>query len=693
MWSVLTERQWRRLVQTAVLVALPLAIVLTFARGALEARAAGAAGALKAFDVSAMDRTVSPCTDFYQYACGAWMKNNPIPADQSQWGRFGELVEHNRDVLHGILEAAEKPSASRDADTQKIGDYYAACMDAPAIDARGLKPLDGELARIAALTSKAGLPAEIARLHEIGAGPLFQFGSEQDFKNATEVIGGLDQGGLGLPDRSYYLKDDARSKDLRAKYVAHVQQMFALMGEPAAQAAADAQTVMRIETALAKDSLDRVDRRDPAKIYHRTTMKALLGMTPDFDWHAYFTAAGAPPLESLNVAVPGFFSGMDALVKATSLADWKTYLRWQLVHANASLLSTPFVDASFDFYGRTLSGQQENQPRWKRCVRYTDQDLGEALGKAFVAKTFGADGKARTLKMVEALEAALGRDIKDLPWMTEATKQAALVKLRAIANKIGYPDHWRDYSTLRIARNDALGNSLRANAFEFKRDLAKIGKPVDRGEWGMTPPTVNAYYNPQMNDINFPAGILQPPFFDKNADDAVNFGGIGAVIGHEMTHGFDDEGRQFDAHGNLKDWWTPTDAKQFQARADCLVKEYSSFSPVPGVHVNGQLTLGENTADNGGVRIALMALESALDGQQRGKIDGFTPEQRFFIEYGQIWCENTRPETARLRATIDPHSPGRFRVNGTLGNMPEFQKAFGCKDTDPMVRHPACRVW
>ncbi len=481
--------------------------------------------------------------------------------------------------------------------------------------------------------------------------------------------------------------------DLRQKYVAHVQQMFTLMGEPATQAAADAKTVMAIETALAKVSLDRVDRRDPAKIYHRTTVKALVGMTPDFDWHAYFTAAGAPPLESLNVAVPGFFTGMDALVKSTSLADWKTYLRWQLVHANASMLSKPFVDASFDFYGRTLSGQKENQPRWKRCVRYTDRDLGEALGKAFVAKTFGADGKARTLKMVEALEVALGKDIKDLPWMTEATRQAAMVKLKAIANKIGYPDHWRDYSALRIARNDALGNSLRSNEFEFRRDLAKIGKPVDRGEWAMTPPTVNAYYDPQMNNINFPAGILQPPFFDKNADDAVNFGGIGAVIGHEMTHGFDDEGRQFDAKGNLKDWWTAQDAKQFQARADCLVKEYSSFSPVPGVHVNGQLTLGENTADNGGVRIALMALESALDGQNREKIDGFTPEQRFFIEYGQIWCENTRPETARLRATIDPHSPGRFRVNGTLGNMPEFQKAFGCKNTDPMVRHPACRVW
>ena len=692
MWSVLTQRQYVRLGKAAMLVALPLAVALVVARGTVNVRAAQA-GALKAFDISAMDRSVSPCTDFYTYACGGWMKDNPIPPDQARWGRFSELAEHNRDVLHRILEQAARPAPGRDPDTQKIGDYYAACMDRTAIDARGIKPLQGELDRIAALKSKAALPAEVAHLQRIGATPLFSFGSEQDFEHATEVIGAVDQSGLGLPDRSYYLKADPRSVELRKEYVAHVQQMFGLMGESAAHAAADAKAVMRIETALAKASLDNVDRRDPAKIYHRMTVRQLVGMTPAFNWREYFTAAGAPPLESLNVAVPGFVTGMNALLASTPLGAWKAYLRWQLVHANAALLSTPFVDANFDFYGKILSGAKEKQPRWKRCVRYTDGDLGEALGKKFVAETFGPDGKARTLKMVEALEAALGRDIQQLPWMTEATKRAAMVKLHAITNKIGYPDHWRDYSTLTIARNDALGNSLRANQFEFKRDMAKIGKPVDRGEWYMTPPTVNAYYDPQMNNINFPAGILQPPFFDRTAPDAVNFGGIGAVIGHELTHGFDDEGRQFDAHGNLADWWTPQDAKQFTARTDCLVKEYSSFSPLPGVHLNGRLTLGENTADNGGVRIALMALQSVLDGKKTADVDGFTPEQQFFIEYGQLWCENDRPAAARLSARVDPHSPGRFRVNGVLGNMPEFQKAFGCKSTDPMVRHPACRVW
>jgi endothelin-converting enzyme/putative endopeptidase len=682
--------------RTAVLIAIPLAVGFGYAqRAAARQGTAGqtASAPLKAFDVTAMDKSVSPCTDFYEYACGGWMKNNPIPADQSQWGRFSELVESNRNVLHEILEAAARPNPGRDADTQKIGDYYAACMDESAIDAAGLKPLRGELDRIAALHDKAALPEEIAHLQVIGASPLFAFGSEQDFKDATEMIAGLDQSGLGLPDRSYYLKDDERSATLRTEYVAHVKKMFTLVGESETQADADAKTVMAIETALAKVSLDPVDRRDPANIYHRMTMKQLVGLSPDFDWAAYLQAINAPPIDSLNVIVPDFVTGMNQVITSTPLPDLKTYLRWHLVHASAALLPAAFVDENFHFYGTLLSGTTQNQPRWKRCVRYTDGDLGEALGKEFVERTFGADGKARTLKMVQALETSLGQDIEQLPWMTDATRQQAMVKLKAIANKIGYPDHWRDYGSLRIARGDALGNSMRSNQFEFRRDLDKIGKPVDHGEWAMTPPTVNAYYNPQMNDINFPAGILQPPFFDKTADDAVNFGGIGAVIGHEMTHGFDDEGRQFDAHGNLHDWWSPQDATQFEERASCIVNQYSGYSPVEGVQLNGKLTLGENTADNGGVRIALMALESVLDGQTRKTIDGFTPEQRFFIEYGQLWCENTRPETSRLRARIDPHSPGRFRVNGVLSNMPEFQKAFGCKDTDPMVKHPACRVW
>ncbi|HEY7790684.1 MAG TPA: M13 family metallopeptidase [Vicinamibacterales bacterium] len=690
-----TDRGWARLVRTSVLIALPLAVGFGYAQQLAARQAAPVAQTrpIKAFDPAVMDTSASPCTDFFEYACGSWMKNNPIPADQSRWGRFNELADHNRDVLHEILDQAAKPDPNRDADSQKIGDYYAACMDQSAIDAAGVKPLQGELARIAAITSKAELPAEIAHLQVIGASPLFQFGSEQDFKDASEVIAGVDQGGLGLPDRSYYLKEDARSADLRTKYVAHLQKVFSLIGEPDTAAAADAKSVMTLETALARVSLDNVDRRDPAKIYHKMTREQLVGLSPDFSWAVYFKAVDAPPVASFNVAVPDFVTGMDQVIRTTPLPELKAYLRWQLVHSAASLLPTAFVDENFDFYGQTLTGAREIQPRWKRCVRFVDGDLGDALGRKFVERTFGADGKARTLKMVEALETSLGQDIDQLPWMTDATKQQAIVKLKAIANKIGYPDHWRDYGTLRIARTDALGNSMRSNQFEFRRDLDKIGKPVDRGEWEMTPPTVNAYYSPQMNDINFPAGILQPPFFDKSADDAVNFGGIGAVIGHEMTHGFDDEGRQFDAHGNLHDWWTAQDAKQFEERTACLVNQYDRYTPIDDVHVNGKLTLGENTADNGGVRIALMALESVLDGQTKQTIDGFTPEQRFFISYGQLWCENTRPETARLYARIDPHSPGRFRVNGVLSNMPEFQKAFGCKDTDPMVKHPACRVW
>jgi putative endopeptidase len=644
------------------------------------------------FDVKNLDRTADPCVDFYQYACGSWMKANPIPSDQARWGRFDALAERNRNVLHDILEDASKPAPGRDAVTQKIGDYYAACMDEKAIDAKGLAPLQPELDRIRNLKDKADLAAAIARLHRGGIAALFEFGSGQDFKNSADVIAQADQGGLGLPDRDYYFKTDAKSEELRQKYVAHVQRMFELAGERPEQAKADAATVMRIETELAKNSLDLVSRRDPEKVYHKMTPQEMAALAPAFNWTVYFTDSGSPAFKSINVGWPDFFKALNAQIESASLADWKTYLTWHALHSQAPLLPAAFVGENFDFYGRTLTGAKEMRPRWKRCADFTDGQLGEALGRKFVERTFGAEGKARTLKMVDALEKALGQDLQALDWMTPATKTKALAKLKAITNKIGYPDKWRDYSSVEIKRDDALGNSVRADAFEFQRQLNKIGKPVDRGEWLMPAPTVNAYYDPQMNNINFPAGILQPPFYSNAMDDAVNFGGIGMVIGHELTHGFDDEGRQFDAVGNLNDWWTEADAKEFDRRAACLVDEYSKFSVAPGANVNGKLTLGENTADNGGLRIALMALMNTI-GKKQDKIDGFTPEQRLFLSFGQIWCENTREEAARMQVQTNPHSPARFRVNGVMVNMPEFQKAFACKTGQPMVSPNACKVW
>jgi endothelin-converting enzyme/putative endopeptidase len=654
---------------------------------------ASSAALAQGIDISALDRSADPCTDFYQYACGNWMKKNPIPPDQAIWGRFSELEERNRAILRGILEKAAADDPKRDAVTQKIGDFYASCMDEKTIDAKGAGPIRPELERIAALPDKEALAAEIVRLHERGVDALFSFGSGQDFKDSSQVIAQADQGGLGLPDRDYYFKDDPKSMELRKQYVAHVAKMFELLGQAPAAAAAQARTVMEIETGLAQGSLDVTARRDPARVYHKMTAKELAALSPAFAWPRYSAGVGAPQSQGLNVAVPEFFKQMQTLLEARPLADWKTYLTWRLVHAAAPLLPDAFVNANFDFYGRTLTGAKQLRPRWKRCVAYTDGDLGEALGRKYVELTFGAQGKERTLKMVDALEKALGQDIEQSDWMTQATKQKALEKLHAVANKIGYPDKWRDYSSVAIVRGDALGNDERATIFEFHRQLAKIGKPVDHSEWDMTPPTVNAYYNPLVNNINFPAGILQPPFYDNQADDAVNFGAIGAVIGHELTHGFDDEGRQFDAKGNLEDWWTPQDSSEFDKRAACFEKEYSGFTAVDDVKLNGKLTLGENTADNGGLRIAHMALMAVLAGKTVPEIDGFTPDQRFFLGWGQIWCQNARDEVLRLQASVNPHSPGRERVNGVVQNMPEFSKAFACHAGQPMVRQPACRVW
>ena len=653
---------------------------------------AGPASRPLQFDLNAIDKAANPCTDFFQYACGGWIKNNPVPPDQAMWGRFSELAERNREILHQILEEAAKPTPGRDAVTQKIGDYYAACMDEKGVDARGLAPLQGELDRIRNLKDKGQLPAAIAHLQSIGTGPLFEFNSGQDFKDSNSVIAQFDQGGLGLPDRDYYLKDDAKSVELRQKYVLHVQRMFELAGEKPEQAKANAETVLRMETALAKGSLDLVSRRDPEKVYHKMTRQEMAALSPAFRWADYFPATGAPAFQAINVSHPEFVKTINSQVESASLADWKTYLAWHLLHSQARLLPSTFVQENFAYYGKTLAGTETVRPRWKRCVDFTDQELGEAMGQKYVDKTFGAEGKQRTLKMVDALEKALAQDIETLTWMTPATKQQALAKLKAITNKIGYPDRWRDYSSVPIKRDDPVANSFRASEFEFHRVLNKIGKPLDRAEWAMTPPTVNAYYDPQMNNINFPAGILQPPFFYTNVDDAVNFGGIGMVIGHELTHGFDDEGRQFDAKGNMADWWTAKDGQEFKERAACFADQYSGFSVAPGANVNGKLTLGENTADNGGARIALMALMNTI-GNKTDKIDGFTPEQRFFLSFGQIWCENAREEVLRLLVQTDPHTPPKFRVNGTVVNMPEFQKAFSCKPGEKMAPVHACRVW
>jgi endothelin-converting enzyme/putative endopeptidase len=645
------------------------------------------------FDITVLDTKVDPCVDFYQYACGTWRARNPIPPDRSRWGRFDQLQERNLETLRSVLEQASIDNPNRSAIEQKIGDYYAACMDEQAIDRKGIEPIEPELARIAALQDKRALADEVARLHAKGADVLFSFSSGQDFKNSRDVIAQADQGGLGLPERDYYLKNDAKSVEIRERYLKHVAEMFELLGEPAEKAEMKAQAVLNIETALAAGSLDVVSRRDPAKVYHKMPRRELTALNPSFDWSKYISGTNAPPIEALNVAVPDFFARLDSLIKNTGLDDWKAYLTWHLVHSQAALLPTPFVNENFNFYGKALTGARELRPRWKRCVSFVDGDLGEALGQKYVERTLGAAGKERTLQMVHRIEKSLEKDITELSWMTPQTKQKAIAKLHAVTNKIGYPDKWRDYSAVRIARGDALGNSQRASQFEFGRQLAKIGKPVDRTEWGMTPPTVNAYYNPQMNNINFPAGILQPPFFDKNMDDAVNYGAIGVVIGHELTHGFDDEGRQFDPKGNLRDWWLAQDAKEFAERAKCLADEYSGFTAVDDVRVNGKLTLGENTADNGGVRLAYMALLDDIADKTIPKIDGFTPEQRLFLGFGQVWCENVTDEAARLSALTNPHSPGNDRVNGVVRNMPEFQKAFGCRVGQPMVRSPACRLW
>jgi putative endopeptidase len=668
-----------------------LALVVAFLSSWCFAQQSTASKHEPALDVTSMDRSVDPCVDFFAYSCGGWIKNNPIPPDQSSWDTYSKMQDDNVARLRGILEAASAPDPDRNAVNQKIGDYYASCMDEKAINAKGADPLKPELDRIAGIHSKSELADAAAAM--VDDNVLFRFESIQDFRDANQVIANADQGGLGLPDRDYYTKDDAKSEELRRQYVAHVEKMFVLLGDSPEAAGAAAQTVMRIETALAKGSMTRVERRDPKALDHKMAATELEKLAPDFPWPVYFAKVGMPALSSLNVSAPNFFRALSAQLAAESLADWKTYLRWHLVRANAPFLSAPFVNENFAFYGKTLRGQQELQPRWKRCTRGVDGDLGEALGQAYVEKYFSPEAKQQVLKMVKEIEAAMEQDIKSLPWMSDTTKQQALVKLHGMANKIGYPDKWRDYSKLEIVRGDEVGNVERARQFEFNRQLGKIGKPVDRGEWDMTPPTVNAYYNPQMNDINFPAGVLQPPAFDPDSDAAPNYGDTGGTIGHELTHGFDDEGRQFDAEGNLRDWWTPEDAKEFQQRADCISTQYSGYTIIDDIKINGKLTLGEDVADLGGLLLGYMAWKEDTKSEKLEPLDGLTPEQRFFVGYGQSWCGETRDETKRLRATVDPHSPEKYRTNGVVSNMVEFQQAFHCKAGSPMVNRNRCRVW
>ena len=642
-------------------------------------------------NVEWLDRTVDPCVDLFTFSCGKWIQSNPIPPDQSSWGIYNKLQDDNLKQLRELLEATSAPSPARSSNAQKIGDYYASCMDETAIDALGIKPLQPELLRIEQLQAKKDLATVVASM--IGEGTPFRIDSEQDFKDSSIVTAAVDQRGLGLPDRDYYLKQDQKSKDLRAAYVAHVQKMFELLGDKPELAATEAQSAMKIETALARGSMTRVDRRDPKKIYHFMSVAELEKLTPAFGWKEYFRQIGLSGISSLNVAVPEFFKTLNSQIEQQDLATWKSYLRWHAIHANATSLSSAVVNENFNFFGKTLQGKEQLPPRWKRCTNDVDDDLGEALGQVYVEKYFSPEAKQQVLEIVQGIQKAMDADIHSLPWMSEETKRRALEKLQSMANKIGYPDKWRDYRQLEIKRGDHMGNSLRARRFKFDRDLAKIGKPVDRQEWQMTPPTVNAYYDPQKNDINFPAGILQPPLFDPKSDAAPNYGNAGSTIGHELTHGFDDEGRQFDAQGNLKDWWTTIDGKEFDRRASCISDQYSQYTVIDDIKINGKLTLGEDVADLGGTLLAYLAWKEATKDQKRESIDGFTPDQRFFIAYGQQWCSSNKDETKRLRAAIDPHSPDQYRANGVVSNMPEFREAFHCKPGQPMVRENACRVW
>jgi predicted metalloendopeptidase len=699
-----------------LLLALPMAML---GQNATLDSAAGATAAadetkdapkLSHFDPTLVDKTLNPCDDFYKYACNKWIAANPIPADQVYWSTGSGLELWNDTVLRETLEANSKNDPQRSPVQKKIGDYWAACMDESGIEAAGLKPLQPELERIAALKSKKEITLEIAHLHHLFPGawaqsdnqtnsPFFGFTGQQDYDDASKVVAQIDQGGLSLPSRDYYINTDEKSVETLKKYRAHVQKMFELAGEAQAQAGQDAGTVVELETAMAKAQMDNVKRRDPKNINNKMSLAQVRELTPSIEWDAYLMAVKAPASDHYIVTSPDFFRAEEKLLEEHPLEHWKTYMRWQAIHRAAFYLNKSMADENFDFFSRTLAGQEQQLPRWRRCTGTADRDLGEALGQAYVDRAFPPESRARTIEMVHAIERAMHDDIESVNWMTPATKEQAMVKLKGIEDKIGYPSHWRDYSSVKVTRDNYLGNVEQASSFELERWVAKIGKPVDRSEWTMTPPTINAYYDPQLNTINFPAGILQPPFFEKTMDDSVNYGAIGMVIGHELTHGFDDQGRKFDAHGNLRDWWTAEDAKQYDERGKCISDEYTQEVPDagPGVKQNGLLTQGEDTADNGGIHLALFALEAEL--KKQGKSlddkgpDGWTYRQRFFLSNAYSWCANIRPEVARLIVTTDPHSMPIFRIDDVVSNMSEFAQAFGCKAGQKMVRANACRVW
>jgi putative endopeptidase len=653
-------------------------------------------------DLSAIDKTADPCTDFYQYACGNWVKDNPVPADQTRWARsFSMLGERNRYLLWQELDAAAK--APKTPLEKKYGDYFAACMNTSLVETKGLGPLEPALKEIDEFSDSKKLASLMGELLASGnAAPLFQFGVAQDEKDSSRQIAQTIQGGLSLPDRDYYLSDAKRFQDIREQYVAHVTMMLTLAGDSPERAAKEAEAILRIETALAKGSTSRTALREPENRYHIYTLAQLEELSPNFDWPVYWKAIRIGHFDTLNVATPDFFKAVNQLIDTEPVDAWKAYFRWQVIHTDATNLPKAFYDANFEFFGKTLAGQKEPTPRWKECTAMTDRALGEAVGQDWVKVNFPPQAKASMDKLVLALEKSLGDDIQTLSWMSDATKKAAEEKLSLIRNKIGYPEKWRDYSALEVKRDDLAGNLRRDNVFQRNYRLSKLGKPVDEKEWGMTPPTVNAYYSPSMNDINFPAGILQPPFFDFSIDPAVNFGGIGVVLGHEMTHGFDDEGSKYDGHGNLREWQTADDRKAFVERTDCEVAEYNGFeaSPahdsLPAQNLNGKLTLGENTADNGGLRIAYMALLDTLASQHKtidDKVDGYTEAQRFFLGFAQVWCQNQTDQSARQSALTDPHSPGRWRTNGSVQNFEQFGKAFSCKQGQPMYPEHSCRVW
>jgi putative endopeptidase len=669
--------------------------------GATAARAQQAApgepakARLTSLDVAGMDNGAQACTDFYQYANGGWLATHPIPSDRPRWGTFDELFQRNQNDLREILERlAADSSAPAGSEERKLGDFYAACMDEPAIEAKGLSAIEPELVRIDAIRTVAGLRTEVGRLQSLGVNAIFAFGSEEDRKDSSHVIAAALQAGLGLPDRDYYLKKDAKSVELRKKYLAHVAKMLELAGTPAAKAASDAKAILALETRLAEASQSNVDIRDPDKTHHPMTLAVFTRSTPTLEWASFFREQSIPSDVAINVWQPDFFRTADKLMKSVPVATWKTYLRWHVLDAIAPALPKKFVDENFAFNGTTLAGTPEIQPRWKRCVNATDAAMGMALGRIYVKEHFPPEAKKRADELVRNVLAALTDDIRTLSWMSEPTKKAALKKVEAFGTKIGYPDKWRDYSTLESARDSYAANILAGRNFEWRRDLGKIGKPVDKTDWGMTPPEVNAYNNSAKNEIVFPAGILQPPFFYSDGDDAINYGAIGGVIGHEIIHGFDNSGRKFDANGNQVDWWTAEDAKRFEERASCIVKQFDGYVVDSDVHEKGALVQGESIADLGGLTIAYRAYKKSLEGKPApAPIDGLTGDQRFFIANARVWASNHRPEFARLMAQTNEHPLGKFRAIGTVSNMPEFARVFDCSSGSSMLREPRCQIW